>query len=219
MSSGSPIRAWWTPTGCSRIASGCRNCQTRSSSRPTGGSSTNTRAPSPRRFFAGALTRSSGAVRERPRPHRPCTVRGNRVVHVPVLFAAHAGLPGLRRRGGGGSGTGRDRGGRAPPGGRRLFVSSHEIEALLDRIVGPSPQPINTMDYLDWGVARAFGMMGGSSRGLCTRSSNRDLRIDYPSRSGTRVPSATRPDPPGSGRFRPRTVNIVPQGRCRGGNW
>jgi hypothetical protein len=43
----------------------------------------------------------------------------------------------------------------------RSVVSSHEIEALLDRIVGPSPQPINTMDYLDWGVARAFGMMGG----------------------------------------------------------
>jgi hypothetical protein len=32
---------------------------------------------------------------------------------------------------------------------------------LLDRIVGPNPEPINTMDYLDCGVARAFGMVGG----------------------------------------------------------
>ncbi len=31
----------------------------------------------------------------------------------------------------------------------------------LDGIVGPSPHPINSVDYLDWGVARAFGMVGG----------------------------------------------------------
>jgi hypothetical protein len=43
----------------------------------------------------------------------------------------------------------------------RSVVSAHEIEALLDRVVGPNPNPINTMDYLDWGVARAFGMVGG----------------------------------------------------------
>jgi hypothetical protein len=43
----------------------------------------------------------------------------------------------------------------------RSVVSSHEIEALLDQLVGPNPHPINTMDYLDWGVARAFGMVGG----------------------------------------------------------
>jgi hypothetical protein len=43
----------------------------------------------------------------------------------------------------------------------RSVVSSHEIEALLDQLVGPSPHPINMMDYLDWGVARAFGMVGG----------------------------------------------------------
>jgi hypothetical protein len=36
----------------------------------------------------------------------------------------------------------------------RSVISAHEIEALLDRIVGPNPEPINTMDYLDWGVAR-----------------------------------------------------------------
>jgi hypothetical protein len=43
----------------------------------------------------------------------------------------------------------------------RSVISTHEIEALLDRAVGPNPNPINTMDYLDWGVARAFGMVGG----------------------------------------------------------
>lgn len=51
----------------------------------------------------------------------------------------------------------------------RTVVSSHEIEALLDRLVGPNPKPVNRMDYLDWGVARALGMVGGfkvrSSRG------------------------------------------------------
>lgn len=43
----------------------------------------------------------------------------------------------------------------------RSVISVHEIEALLNRLVGPNPDPINTMDYLDWGVARAFGMAGG----------------------------------------------------------
>lgn len=43
----------------------------------------------------------------------------------------------------------------------RSVVSTHEIEALLDASVGPNPQPINTVAYLDWGVARAFGMVGG----------------------------------------------------------
>src|SRR5438552_849428 len=38
----------------------------------------------------------------------------------------------------------------------RSVVSDHEIEALLDELVGPNPRPINSMDYLDWGVARAF---------------------------------------------------------------
>jgi len=43
----------------------------------------------------------------------------------------------------------------------RSVVSVHEIEALLDSLIGPNPNPINTMDYLDWGVLRAFGMVGG----------------------------------------------------------
>lgn len=43
----------------------------------------------------------------------------------------------------------------------RSVVSTHEVEALLDELVGGSATPINTMNYLDWGVARAFGWMGG----------------------------------------------------------
>jgi hypothetical protein len=43
----------------------------------------------------------------------------------------------------------------------RVVIAQHEVEALLDRMVGPSPHPINAMDYLDWGIARAFGMVGG----------------------------------------------------------
>jgi hypothetical protein len=43
----------------------------------------------------------------------------------------------------------------------RSIIADHEVESVLDRLVGPSPEPINRMAYLDWGVARAFGMMGG----------------------------------------------------------
>ncbi len=43
----------------------------------------------------------------------------------------------------------------------RVMVAAHEVEAMLDSLVGPSPNPANTVDYLDWGVARAFGMVGG----------------------------------------------------------
>ena len=43
----------------------------------------------------------------------------------------------------------------------RFVIATHEIEGLLDRLVGLNSQPINTMDYLDWGVFRAFGMVGG----------------------------------------------------------
>jgi hypothetical protein len=63
----------------------------------------------------------------------------------------------------------------------RAVVSSHEVEALLDQVVGPSPQPINTMHYLDWGVAGAFGVVGGfrvkSSDGMDVTA---DLRFRYP---------------------------------------
>ena len=43
----------------------------------------------------------------------------------------------------------------------RHVIATHEIEALLDDLVGPNPDPINAMDYLDWGVFRALGMRGG----------------------------------------------------------
>jgi hypothetical protein len=43
----------------------------------------------------------------------------------------------------------------------RVIIANHEVETLLDELVGPSSRPINEMDYLDWGVARAFGMVGG----------------------------------------------------------
>lgn len=43
----------------------------------------------------------------------------------------------------------------------RLVVTAHEVEALLDVIVGPSPDPISTLDFVDWGIARAFGLVGG----------------------------------------------------------
>ena len=42
----------------------------------------------------------------------------------------------------------------------RFIVATHEIEALLDRLVGPNSTPIETMNYLDWGVFRAFGLDG-----------------------------------------------------------
>lgn len=43
----------------------------------------------------------------------------------------------------------------------RHVIATHEIEALLDDLVGPNPDPINPMDYLDWGVLRALGIRGG----------------------------------------------------------
>lgn len=43
----------------------------------------------------------------------------------------------------------------------RPDIAAHEVECLLDDVLGPSQSPVNTMDYLDRGVARAFGMVGG----------------------------------------------------------
>jgi hypothetical protein len=63
----------------------------------------------------------------------------------------------------------------------RSVVSSHEIEALLDQLVGPSPHPINTMDYLDWGVARAFGMVGGFKvRSSSGEDITAEVRLQHP---------------------------------------
>ena len=61
----------------------------------------------------------------------------------------------------------------------RLVIATHEIEAILDKIAGPNPRPINTMDYLDWGVMRAFGLDGRlrilSSHGEDVTTNRRDL--------------------------------------------
>jgi hypothetical protein len=43
----------------------------------------------------------------------------------------------------------------------RSDISTHELESMLDGLVGPNEVPINTMPHLDWGVARAFGRVGG----------------------------------------------------------
>lgn len=42
----------------------------------------------------------------------------------------------------------------------RHVIATHEIEALLDHLIGPNPNPINPMHYLDWGVFRAMGLSG-----------------------------------------------------------
>lgn len=36
----------------------------------------------------------------------------------------------------------------------RSDITAHEVEYLLDRVLGPSQSPVSTMDYLDRGVAR-----------------------------------------------------------------
>lgn len=43
----------------------------------------------------------------------------------------------------------------------RSVIADHEVEATLDRLIGPRPHPIQRTAYLDWGVARALGMQGG----------------------------------------------------------
>ncbi len=40
------------------------------------------------------------------------------------------------------------------------IVVQHEIQAAPDEILGPYPGLVNTTDYLDWGVNRAFGKRG-----------------------------------------------------------
>jgi hypothetical protein len=43
----------------------------------------------------------------------------------------------------------------------RVVIEEHEVEALLDRLLGPSPSPIHARNYLDWGFAHAHGKVGG----------------------------------------------------------
>ena len=42
----------------------------------------------------------------------------------------------------------------------RHVIATHEIAALLDDLVGPNPNPISPVNYLDWGVLRVIGMGG-----------------------------------------------------------
>lgn len=63
----------------------------------------------------------------------------------------------------------------------RTVVATHEIEALLDDLAGPNPRPIKEMDYLDWGVARAFGVVGGFRvRSQDGRDITADVRDSHP---------------------------------------
>lgn len=63
----------------------------------------------------------------------------------------------------------------------RSVISIHEIEAVLDRVLGPRPEPINEMDYLDWGVARAFGKVGGFRvRHVDGRDVTEEVRATHP---------------------------------------
>ena len=39
-------------------------------------------------------------------------------------------------------------------------VASHEVEALLNMVIGPNPKPFGFVNYLDWGVMRAAGLDG-----------------------------------------------------------
>ncbi len=61
-------------------------------------------------------------------------------------------------------------------------VAVHEIEAVLDRAVGPNPEPINTTSYLDWGVDRAYGRVGGITiESASGEDVTEDFRRTYPS--------------------------------------
>ena len=40
----------------------------------------------------------------------------------------------------------------------RFIIAMHEVEAVLDRLIGPNPKPINTMDYLGCGIETMFGI-------------------------------------------------------------
>lgn len=64
----------------------------------------------------------------------------------------------------------------------RSVVRAHEIETMLDARVGPSPDPINEMNYIDWGVMRAFGMNGG------LRVRDRETDADVPEKARAEHP-------------------------------
>lgn len=39
----------------------------------------------------------------------------------------------------------------------RFIVATHEMESLLDQMIGPNPTPISSTDYLTWGIWGAMG--------------------------------------------------------------
>ena len=60
-------------------------------------------------------------------------------------------------------------------------VATHEIETVLNQVVGPSPVPLNTTDYLDWGVDRAFGRVGDIRiRSASGEDVTEEFRRNYP---------------------------------------
>lgn len=66
----------------------------------------------------------------------------------------------------------------------RHLVAMHENEAVLDQIIGPNPRPVSDMDYLDYGVCRAVGLVGGfrvmSGDGKDITTEFRESYIDGP---------------------------------------
>ena len=61
-------------------------------------------------------------------------------------------------------------------------VVTHEIESVLDQTVGPTPVPLNTTNYLDWGVSRAFGRAGNIKFESASGDDvTEELRRTYPS--------------------------------------
>ena len=66
----------------------------------------------------------------------------------------------------------------------RHVIVTHEVEALLDTLAGPNPEPVNPKDYLDWGALRALGMDGSlrvlNARGEEVTSDVRERFADGP---------------------------------------
>ncbi len=63
----------------------------------------------------------------------------------------------------------------------RFVIATHEVEAMLDQLVGPSRRPMNLMLYLDWGVARAFGLAGGFTvHGEDGSDITEEARVNWP---------------------------------------
>ena len=57
----------------------------------------------------------------------------------------------------------------------RHVIAGHEVEAMLDDVVGPNPTPVNTLPYLDWGVLRGSGPHRDTTR-AGQRRQRRDQR-------------------------------------------